>query len=62
MLSLLQIQGGIAVSALLQVIIGATGIVGLVLRFVGPLTVVPTIVLVGLPLFEVAYGYSSKNL
>ena len=34
---------------------------GLMLRFIGPLTIVPTITLVGLPLFETAYQYSSKS-
>ena len=47
------------VSALVQVVIGFSGLMGLVLKFIGPLTIVPTIALVGLPLFETAYYFAS---
>ena len=40
------------VSSLFQVFIGFSGLVGLVSRFVGPLTVAPTIALIGLALFS----------
>ena len=56
----MQIQGAIIIASLVQMLFGFTGVVGHLLKFVGPLTVVPTIVLVGLPLFETAYKYSSK--
>ncbi|CAL8359006.1 unnamed protein product [Lota lota] len=46
-----EIQGAILVSSLLQVILGLTGLVGLVLRFIGPLAIAPTINLIGLSLF-----------
>ena len=48
------------IASLIQMVFGLTGIVGHLLKFVGPLTVIPTIVLVGLPLFQTAYNYSSK--
>ena len=47
------------IAALVQVVIGFTGLMGLVLKFIGPLTIVPTIALVGLPLFETAYYFAS---
>ena len=46
-----KIQGAILVSSLLQVVLGLTGLVGLVLRFIGPLAIAPTINLIGLSLF-----------
>ena len=42
------------VSSLFQMLVGFTGIVGFLLRFIGPLTIAPTITLVGLALFNVA--------
>lgn len=46
-----QIQGAILVASLLQIFLGMTGLVGLVLRFIGPLAIAPTINLIGLSLF-----------
>lgn len=46
-----QIQGAILVSSLLQLLLGFSGLVGLVLRFIGPLAIAPTINLIGLSLF-----------
>ncbi|KAG7233320.1 hypothetical protein CRUP_022637, partial [Coryphaenoides rupestris] len=45
------IQGAILVASLLQIFLGMTGLVGLVLRFIGPLAIAPTINLIGLSLF-----------
>ncbi|XP_045214461.2 solute carrier family 23 member 2-like isoform X2 [Mercenaria mercenaria] len=52
-----EIQGGIILSALVQVVIGCTGILGLILNFIGPITIVPTITLVGLSLIDVALRF-----
>ncbi|XP_077864728.1 solute carrier family 23 member 1-like [Saccoglossus kowalevskii] len=49
-----EIQGNIAASSGLLVVIGLTGLVGIVLRFIGPLAITPTIVLIGLSLFDQA--------
>ena len=38
----------------LQVVVGFTGIVGWMLRFIGPLTVAPTIALIGVSVFAPA--------
>uniref|UniRef100_A0A3B4X274 Si:dkey-106n21.1 n=1 Tax=Seriola lalandi dorsalis TaxID=1841481 RepID=A0A3B4X274_SERLL len=46
-----EIQGAILVSSLLQIILGFSGLVGLVLKFIGPLAIAPTINLIGLSLF-----------
>ncbi|XP_028392387.1 solute carrier family 23 member 1-like [Dendronephthya gigantea] len=48
-----EIQGAIMVSSIIQVVIGFSGIVGFFLRFIGPITIAPTIALVGLSLIDV---------
>ena len=42
------------VASLFQVFLGFTGLVGIVLRFIGPLAITPTITLIGLALFKAA--------
>ncbi|KYM94211.1 Solute carrier family 23 member 1 [Cyphomyrmex costatus] len=56
-----ELSGAIAVSALFQVIIGFGGIVGYLLKFITPLTIVPTVSLVGLSLFENAADAASQH-
>lgn len=46
------IQGAIIVGALAEIICGYSGLVGKLLRFVGPITIAPTIALIGLSLFK----------
>uniref|UniRef100_A0A8C4NU51 Si:dkey-106n21.1 n=2 Tax=Eupercaria TaxID=1489922 RepID=A0A8C4NU51_DICLA len=46
-----EIQGAILVSSLLQIVLGFSGLVGLVLKYIGPLAIAPTINLIGLSLF-----------
>lgn len=56
-----EIQGAIMVSSLFQIVIGFTGLVGFLLRFIGPLTIAPTITLVGVALFKVAAGNAGNH-
>ena len=49
------------VSALFQVLIGFSGVIGLLLRFIGPLVITPTIALVGLSLFSAAGNFASTQ-
>jgi len=56
-----ELSGAIAVSAMVQVILGYTGLVGKILKYVTPLTIVPTVSLVGLTLFEHAAETASKH-
>lgn len=56
-----ELSGAIAMSALVQVFIGYTGLIGKILKFVTPLTIVPTVSLVGLTLFEHAAETASKH-
>ena len=59
--SVFQVQGAILVAAILQVTVGLTGIMGYLLKFVGPLCIAPTITLVGLALFEEATYFAQQN-
>ncbi len=60
-MGVLQVQGSIIVASLVQVVIGVTGLMGLLLRFIGPLTIAPTIALIGLALFEAAADFSKHQ-
>ena len=46
------IQGAVIVGAAFEILIGASGLVGKMLRFVGPITIAPTIALIGLSLYK----------
>jgi len=46
------VQGAIIAGGLFEVLLGYTGLVGRLLRFIGPVTVAPTIALIGLALFK----------
>ncbi|XP_058501537.1 xan_ur_permease domain-containing protein [Solea solea] len=48
------LQGSIMVGSLFQVFVGFSGLIGLFMRFIGPLTIAPTISLIGLSLFDSA--------
>ncbi|KAL7635456.1 UNVERIFIED_CONTAM: hypothetical protein RMT77_014525 [Armadillidium vulgare] len=56
-----EIQGAIIVSSLFQVIIGFTGAIGLLISVITPLTIVPTITLIGLSLFKTATEHSAGH-
>lgn len=56
-----EISGAIAISALFQVFIGFTGLVGKLLKIITPLTIAPCVALVGLTLFDHAAETASKN-
>ena len=46
------VQGAIIAGSLVEISVGASGIIGRLLRFVGPITIAPTIALIGLALFK----------
>uniref|UniRef100_A0A287DCT8 Solute carrier family 23 member 1-like n=1 Tax=Ictidomys tridecemlineatus TaxID=43179 RepID=A0A287DCT8_ICTTR len=45
-------QGAIMVASCIQILVGFSGLIGFLMRFLGPLTIAPTISLVALPLFD----------
>lgn len=56
-----ELSGAIAVSALVQVFLGYSGVVGKLLKIITPLTIVPTVSLVGLTLFSHAGATASTH-
>ncbi|MCH8010823.1 MAG: solute carrier family 23 protein [Candidatus Marinimicrobia bacterium] len=46
------VQGAIIAGSLVEIGVGASGLAGKLLRFVGPITIAPTIALIGLALFK----------
>jgi nucleobase transporter 1/2 len=46
------VQGAIIAGSVMEIIVGASGIIGRMLRYVGPITIAPTIALIGLALFK----------
>ncbi|XP_022653397.1 solute carrier family 23 member 1-like isoform X2 [Varroa jacobsoni] len=56
-----EISGAIMIASVFEVLLGATGIVGSILKWVTPLGIAPTIALIGLFLFEEAATLCSKN-
>ncbi|XP_067124994.1 solute carrier family 23 member 1-like [Centruroides vittatus] len=55
------VQGSIACAAIFEVLLGLTGIIGFVLRWITPLAITPVITLVGISLFVEAATYMSGN-
>lgn len=56
-----QIQGAIIVASLFEIIFGAVGLIGVLLRYIGPLAIAPGITLEGLSLFSAAAEFAAKN-
>ncbi|XP_022255137.1 solute carrier family 23 member 2-like [Limulus polyphemus] len=56
-----EVQGAIIIASLFEVFIGFTGIIGYLLYWITPLAIVPTVALIGLPLFREATGSASQN-
>ncbi|MFQ6677522.1 MAG: uracil-xanthine permease family protein [Fidelibacterota bacterium] len=46
------VQGAIIAGSLVEIFVGASGMIGRLLKFVGPITIAPTIALIGLALFK----------
>ncbi|KAK7110636.1 solute carrier family 23 member 1-like [Littorina saxatilis] len=55
-----EVQGAIMVASLSQIILGFSGLFSVVLRYIGPLVVAPTVALVGLALFDAAADKASQ--
>jgi len=46
------VQGAIIAGSLVEIFVGASGMIGRLLKYVGPITIAPTIALIGLVLFK----------
>lgn len=56
-----EVQGNLILASITQVVVGGLGLIGLILRFVGPLTIAPTISLIGLSLTHVVSDFCDKQ-
>lgn len=56
-----QFEGSLLVASAVHVILGASGLVGYVSHFIGPLTVAPTIALIGVVIIDSAIDLSSTH-
>lgn len=56
-----QIQGAIIMSSLIEVVIGFLGLPGALLQYIGPLTITPTVALIGLSGFQAAGERAGKH-
>ncbi|KAK3595861.1 hypothetical protein CHS0354_014685 [Potamilus streckersoni] len=56
-----QIMGSLILASLVEVLLGCTGTIGLLMRYIGPLTVAPVISLIGLSLFKIPLTYAQKH-
>ena len=55
-----QVQGAIMVASLSQILLGFSGLMSVLLRYIGPLVVAPTVALIGLSLFDAAADKASQ--
>ncbi|XP_046368354.2 solute carrier family 23 member 1-like [Haliotis rufescens] len=56
-----KLSGSLMAASLVEIFIGATGVVGALLRYIGPVTVAPTISLVGFSLYKIPILYSRPS-
>ncbi|VDI33047.1 solute carrier family 23 (nucleobase transporter), member 1/2, partial [Mytilus galloprovincialis] len=56
-----KLEGSLMLAGFLHFLIGATGLVGVLLRFIGPVTIVPTILLIGLYMTRTAVKFISYH-
>ncbi|XP_033881263.2 solute carrier family 23 member 1-like isoform X2 [Acipenser ruthenus] len=56
-----ELQGSIMVASCFQIFVGFSGLIGLFMRFIGPLTIAPTISLIGLSLFDSSGNDAGKH-
>uniref|UniRef100_A0A8C6TVR0 Solute carrier family 23 member 2 n=1 Tax=Neogobius melanostomus TaxID=47308 RepID=A0A8C6TVR0_9GOBI len=49
----IDLQGSIMVASVLQIVVGFSGLIGFLMRFIGPLTIAPTVSVIGLSLYDV---------
>uniref|UniRef100_A0A914X599 Solute carrier family 23 member 2 n=1 Tax=Plectus sambesii TaxID=2011161 RepID=A0A914X599_9BILA len=55
------LQGGLIGSSIIQTLIGLTGLIGLLTRFIGPLTIAPLMLLLSLSNMKMCMEYSEKH-
>ncbi|XP_060587640.1 solute carrier family 23 member 2-like [Ruditapes philippinarum] len=56
-----EIQGNLVIASITQLFLGCTGLIGVLLQFIGPLTIAPTISLIGLSLTGVVIEFNKYH-
>ncbi|XP_067656670.1 solute carrier family 23 member 1-like [Haliotis asinina] len=56
-----QLSGSLMAASMLEILIGSTGLVGVLLRYIGPITVAPTIALIGISLYKIPIAQSRPS-
>jgi xanthine/uracil permease len=56
-----QVNGALIAASVVHILIGVFGLLGFLMRYIGPLTVIPTVALLGLSLFETGSSSASVN-
>ena len=56
-----ELQGAVILASLVEVVLGVTGLVGVLLRYIGPLTIAPVITMIALSLVNVTSSYCQHN-
>ncbi|KAK0054215.1 solute carrier family 23 member 1 [Biomphalaria pfeifferi] len=59
--NLCQLQGALMIASVLSLIVGFTGLIGFLMRYIGPLTIAPTISLIAFSLFMAAADKGSTH-
>ncbi|KAK8405945.1 hypothetical protein O3P69_006978 [Scylla paramamosain] len=55
------VQGAIATVSVFQIFLGLTGLVGMMMRWITPLAIVPAVTLIGISLFDVCFDKVSSH-
>ena len=56
-----EVQGAIISASLIELVVGMTGMIGMILALISPLAIAPVITLVGLSLFQPAFDKAGSN-
>lgn len=56
-----QMMGCLLLASLLEVLVGATGLAGAALRFIGPISIAVVVSLIGLSLYKIPLEYAQTH-
>ena len=56
-----EVAGAIMIASVFEIVLGYTGIIGQVQKYIGPITIGPTIALIGLSLFGIGAPWMASN-
>ncbi len=56
-IKILEVQGAIIVGSLFEMAVGFSGLIGIIKRYLGPITIAPTIALIGLALYAIGFPW-----